>query len=339
MRAGRIAVHSDEDAKRKYITAGDTLANIPPPAIARKPGVGSERDRRVQVKAEDDASEFANERRVESFEIGSEMKKAGLSNSFIVAAVATADEFEGIFNLMKMWRAESEKNERDVIIADIQELIEDIAAPREAAAGSPIAPDLETHAKALGVFLDEWEQEHGPFSSAELKRAAEEIHGRRRPSKVKKGAKREYRTPADVLADAPRLGAFARKLRVVDRTKRARRRADTAPPSFSDHMLFQDLVSVAMHGLITQEILKNPSLIERASNTLERWISKQQPVPRPFLEWRKILAGTPQEIAAVAVGLTEEATRLRSSSPLGCLLTQKRRAAVRALFGKKGRGR
>jgi hypothetical protein len=94
-----------------------------------------------------------------------------------------------------------------------------------------------------------------------------------------------------------------------------------------------------MHGLIARKILKDPSRVERVSNTLERWISKQHPVPKPFLEWRQILAGTPQEIAALAVGLTEEATRLRSSSPMGCLLTQKERAAVRALFGRKGRGR
>jgi hypothetical protein len=328
MRTDRIAAHFDEVGKRQYITAG-----------ARKLGVGGERDRQVQVKAADDASELANERRVESFEIGSEMKKADLSNGFIVAAVATAGEFEGIFNLMKMWRAESEKSERDAIITDIQDLIEDIAAatglPRKGAVGSPSALDPESHARALAVFLDEWEREHGPFTSAELERAADEIYGRGRALEMKKGAEREYRTAADVLADVPRLGAFGRKLRVVDETKQARRRAHTAPRSFSDHMLFQDLVSVAMHGLITQKILKDPSLIEHARNTLERWISKQQPVPQPFMEWRQILASTPQEIAAVAIGLTEEATRLRSSSPLGCLLKQSERAAVRALFGKK----
>jgi hypothetical protein len=46
------------------------------------------------------------------------------------------------------------------------------------------------------------------------------------------------------------------------------------------------------------------------------------------------LEGTPQDIAAVAMGLTEEATRLRGSSPLGCLLTKQERVEVYAFFAK-----
>jgi hypothetical protein len=102
--------------------------------------------------------------------------------------------------------------------------------------------------------------------------------------------------------------------------------------TYSDH-LFNDALSVMLHVLAAKKILGDPSLIERARGTLERWISTQQPVPHPFLEWRQILAGTPQQIAAVALSLTEEGTRLRSSSPLGCLVTSER-AAVYALFGK-----
>jgi hypothetical protein len=216
--------------------------------------------RRIQIETDADAAESANERRVESFEIGSEMRKAGLSNIFIVAAVATANEFEGIFNLMKMWRAESDKGERYAIIADIQELIEDIAV-------------------------------------------------------------------------ATRPEAVARNPGIADVTMKARRGVYVAQHSYSDHM-FADVLSVASHGLIAHKILNDPSLIKRARNTLEQWISKEQLVPQPLIEWRQILAGTPQEIAALALSLTEDATRLRSSSPLVSLLTQRERAAVRALFGK-----
>jgi hypothetical protein len=155
---------------------------------------------------------------------------------------------------------------------------------------SPIDPEMR--AMALSAFLEKWEREHGPFTSAELHRAAEDL------------------------------------------TRKARSRAYSITRSYSDHMLFHDLLSVVFHGLAAQKILKDPLLIERARNTLERWISKEQRVPQPFIEWRQILAGTPQEIAAVATALTEEATRLRSSSPLGCLITQNERAAVRALLGK-----
>jgi hypothetical protein len=99
--------------------------------------------------------------------------------------------------------------------------------------------------------------------------------------------------------------------------------------------MFHDVLSVTMHGIIAKKILKEPALIEQARGTLEVWISKRTPVPSPLMEWRDILTRTPQEIAAVAMSLTEEATRLRSSSPLGCTLTPKERTKVYALFGKK----
>jgi hypothetical protein len=103
--------------------------------------------------------------------------------------------------------------------------------------------------------------------------------------------------------------------------------------TYSDHM-FHDVLSVALHAIAARKILDDPSLVEAARKTLEIWISRHQRAPRPFVEWRHILAGTPQKIAAVAVSLTEEAAQLRSSSPLGCLVTSKERAAVYALFGK-----
>jgi hypothetical protein len=103
--------------------------------------------------------------------------------------------------------------------------------------------------------------------------------------------------------------------------------------TYSDHLL-NDALSVTLNAVAAKKILDNPLLIERARGTLERWISTQQSVPPAFLEWQQILAGTPQQIAAVALSLTEDGTRLRSSSPLGCLVTPKERAAVYALFGK-----
>jgi hypothetical protein len=63
--------------------------------------------------------------RVESYAIGAEMKKVGLPDNFIVAAVTTANDFEGVFNLLKMWANESDSAERDAIVSDIQELIDE----------------------------------------------------------------------------------------------------------------------------------------------------------------------------------------------------------------------
>ena len=104
--------------------------------------------------------------------------------------------------------------------------------------------------------------------------------------------------------------------------------------TYSDPQHFDDVISAALHALAAKKILNNPQLIEEAQVILERWISKQTPIPRPLLEWRRILARTPQDIAAIAMTLTEEATRLRSSSPLCFVLSHRERAPVYALFGK-----
>jgi len=103
--------------------------------------------------------------------------------------------------------------------------------------------------------------------------------------------------------------------------------------SYSDHG-FRDVFSVTFHALAARKILDNPLLIEKARSTLERWISRQAPAPRALLEWRDILAGTPQQIAAVAMSLTEEATRLRSSSPLTVVLARGEKSAIYGVFGK-----
>ena len=174
----------------------------------------------------------------------------------------------------------------------------------------------EAFEKALGAFLGEWEEKHGPLT-VELDRAAQELNSRRAS---------RYRRAADVLADMP-PPEIARKLR-IDVAKKT----SIAPP-FSDHM-FADALSLSLHSIAARKILREPSCIEKAQRTLERWLEKHRPAPEPFVEWQRILTGTPQEIAAVALSMTEEATRLRSSSPLACLITPKERAGVYAVFGK-----
>jgi hypothetical protein len=68
---------------------------------------------------------------VESYAIGAEMKKVGFPDNFIVAAVTTANDFEGVFNLLRMWANASDPAERDAIVSDIQELIDDCAQPEK----------------------------------------------------------------------------------------------------------------------------------------------------------------------------------------------------------------
>jgi len=147
-------------------------------------------------------------------------------------------------------------------------------------------------------------------------------------SRPSRWAKRRYVTAGDVLADLP-PPEIARKLRIADVVKKA-----AGAERYSDHLV-HDALTLVVHVLAAKKILQKPSLIKQAQSTLERWISKQTPAPMALVEWRHILAGTPKEIASVAMSQTEEAMRQRSSSPLGSLLTKKERIAIYALFGKK----
>lgn len=63
--------------------------------------------------------------KVEIIEIGSKMNQEGLAKRFIAEAVATGFEYEGVYDLLKMWSEETDEDERKEIVADIQELIED----------------------------------------------------------------------------------------------------------------------------------------------------------------------------------------------------------------------
>lgn len=71
------------------------------------------------------AQSMTSDVKVELIEIGHQMNQAGLSKPFIAAAVETAFEFEGIYDLMKLWAEEETSAEKDEIVADIQDLIND----------------------------------------------------------------------------------------------------------------------------------------------------------------------------------------------------------------------
>jgi DNA-binding phage protein len=66
-----------------------------------------------------------SEQKLERYEIATQMRAAGLSPDFIAAAVKRAEEYEGTFELMALWRDETDPNERSETLADIQEAIDD----------------------------------------------------------------------------------------------------------------------------------------------------------------------------------------------------------------------
>ena len=100
------------------------------------------------------AKQMTPDLKVELIEAGHLMNQSGLPHKFIAAAVQTAFEFEGVYNLMKMWVDEEDQKERDEIVADIQDLIEDCAQNEKVEGVYVRFDDLETIAKDVRKFKD-----------------------------------------------------------------------------------------------------------------------------------------------------------------------------------------
>lgn len=61
---------------------------------------------------------------IKLFKIAIQMEKEKLPTIFIVNAVKTALEFEGVADLLSLWSEENNKNEKEEIISDIQDMID-----------------------------------------------------------------------------------------------------------------------------------------------------------------------------------------------------------------------
>lgn len=66
---------------------------------------------------------------VDLYAVGTVMREAGLSDSFIADAVDAAREYQRIHDLMMMW-SETDGDERDEIVADIQDMLDEVADQR-----------------------------------------------------------------------------------------------------------------------------------------------------------------------------------------------------------------
>lgn len=99
-------------------------------------------------------SENEGSKKIVLFEIALEMNKANLPKMFIVNAIRAALDFEGISDLMKLWRDEKEPEEKNEIVADIQDML-DACLQKEKIEESYIKfNDLETISKHIRAFKD-----------------------------------------------------------------------------------------------------------------------------------------------------------------------------------------
>jgi len=101
---------------------------------------------------------------------------------------------------------------------------------------------------------------------------------------------------------------------------------------YSDHRIL-DARSLAMHCKIAQKITRDPTLLNKAKANLERWRAKSEdPEPQYLREWQRILERPWPEIAELITSMSEDATRLRSSSPFAGVLTGDERKQIYEAF-------
>lgn len=92
--------------------------------------------------------------KVRIYEIASLMKQNGLADKFIANAVEIGLYYEGVFDLFKLWASEKDQEERDQIIADIQEEIDEYKEQAKEPVKKPYIKytDLEIIAKDVLGF-------------------------------------------------------------------------------------------------------------------------------------------------------------------------------------------
>ena len=106
------------------------------------------------------------------FKIAIEMRNQNLPEEFIIEAVQTGLEFEGVADLIKMWAEEDSSQERDEIIADIEDLIVDCNQPEKIEAPYIHFDDLDAVAHNIRAFknsLLEVITEHGGITQLSKK--------------------------------------------------------------------------------------------------------------------------------------------------------------------------
>lgn len=101
---------------------------------------------------------------------------------------------------------------------------------------------------------------------------------------------------------------------------------------YSAHRLIEAR-SLAMHAVIAAKLMRDPDLLEKPRENIERWsVRSGKNPPRWIEQWRHILTRPYGEIAAFITDPSEEAARLRQSSPFAGMLTNEERRRIYEAF-------
>lgn len=107
---------------------------------------------------------------------------------------------------------------------------------------------------------------------------------------------------------------------------------DADRPIFSTHRI-AEARSLAMHAVITRKIHRNRELLAIACANLVRWREQAKDSPPSWLEeWQLILERPWPAIAALLTEPSENAARLRQSSPFAGVLSDAERERIYETF-------
>jgi hypothetical protein len=91
--------------------------------------------------------------------------------------------------------------------------------------------------------------------------------------------------------------------------------------------------SLAMHAAIARKIERDRSLLEIPRRNLERWSARSANAPPSWLkQWHALLQLPWPELAARITEPTEDAARLRQSSPFAGVLSEDERERIYEAF-------
>ncbi len=94
--------------------------------------------------------------------------------------------------------------------------------------------------------------------------------------------------------------------------------------------------SRAFHLKIIEKLQQHPELWRVPEQNLQRWETQMDGLSPALYEWSRILHScSKEEIVALLQSSSEEADRLRSSSPFTGILSQKERENILSTFTKK----
>lgn len=148
-------------------------------------------------------------------------------------------------------------------------------------------------------------------------------------------AKRGRPCKKEALTAAERMRSFRQRRRAAGYKDVRQWQLDRVqePLADSDHRIL-DARSLAMHCRIARKIDANLSLLEIPKRNLKRWSeNKTGPMAMYLYEWQQMLDKPWPEVAAFITSFSDDAVRLRQSSPFAGVLTPKDRRQIYDAFG------